>query len=981
MNDTSRDERAPRARFPYRRLLLVGAGLVVLALVLAFAAMAFAPGVIRAQIVKASTGALTRTPSIGKIGVNPFRFEVQIRDFRLTDADSLEVLGFDRLGARLNPFPLLTGVVTLTDVTIIRPRGRVVILPNGDLNWATLIRTADTTAASSAKEPPVFNLHRLTIADGALLFLDRTRAPAYEQALRPINLELRHFSTRKDNSNGYSLDAASRNGEQLAWRGTFTMSPLRSNGTLAISKLRAESVGRLLGPYLPFELHRGMAEFSAHYDLDGSSNPARLRLRDLGTSLRGVALEEKVTRLPLIEVAALETRGGSVDVLRRQVDLGTVSSSGGACRLYMREDGHLNYEKWAEPTGPADTTKTWVTTIPGLTVSGWKFTFEDRRLNPAAEITVPACSVVVRNFSTLPGSRFALDATAGLNGGGSARITGDVVPSAPRSDLDVDLRDFDLRELMPYVGMAARIRITRGTASAKGRLATRPAGGAEPMLRFTGAGQSRNFSSVDTHSSNEFLSWGRLELRNLSYDFMPSRLSAREVVMTRPYVRVVVGPDRTLNLQDIAVPPDSLPPAFRQEPGHADTLPTRIDLVTIKDGAMFFSDRSLTPNFATGIQHLNGQLQGLSSSAASHADLDLSGQVDAYAPVHIFGTLNPLTEEQHSDVTLDFKNIELSTFTAYSGKFMGYPIERGKLSLALNYKVDGRHLQGENKILIEQISLGQKTDSPDATKLPIKFAIALLKDKNGNIDLDVPVSGDLDDPKFNIWRIVLKVLMNLITKLVTSPFKLMGALFGGGEDAGLDSVSFAPGSAALAAPQAHKLESLGKGLMERPALRLEISESADAAVDSLALARRRYDRALLDEHARAVKSAPDTLTVNDLSQEEYLRSLSAAYKARFGTVPKLDATPARGLKGAAKDSVLAIATSLWARELEFRLRSTMGVEPADVALLARARTDTIKSWLITRAAVPPERIYVVTSKEPVVADSSAVQVKLTLEGS
>jgi len=404
--------------------------------------------------------------------------------------------------------------------------------------------------------------------------------------------------------------------------------------------------------------------------------------------------------------------------------------------------------------------------------------------------------------------------------------------------------------------------------------------------------------------------------------------------------------------------------------------------VLFNDGAMFFADLTLKPNFVTGIQNLNGYLKGLSSVSASHAELELNGKVDAYAPVRIYGTLNPLTAEQRSDITLDFKNIELTTFTPYSGKFMGYPIERGKLSVLLNYKIEGRELKGENKLKIEKLTLGEKTDSPDATHLPVRFAIALLKDKNGDIDLDVPVSGNLDDPEFSVGRVILKMFVNLITRLVTSPFKLMGAMFGGGEDENLETLNFSPGSALLVGSETHKLTTLGKGLAERPGLRLDITETAHPVVDSVALAERRYDTAILDQRALVAHkgAATDSVGIDDLPRDMYVRCVEAAYRAKFGTLPKVEATRAKGLKGAAKDSALAVIEAQRVHEMEFRVRESLPTLPGDVALLARTRAENIRRWLLENQAIEPSRIFIVRSAEPPVGDSIAVQVKLALNG-
>jgi len=189
---------------------------------------------------------------------------------------------------------------------------------------------------------------------------------------------------------------------------------------------------------------------------------------------------------------------------------------------------------------------------------------------------------------------------------------------------------------------------------------------------------------------------------------------------------------------------------------------------------MDFADLSVKPNFATGIQKLEGSITGLSSQPKSRAHIDLHGSVDQFAPVSIVGDVNVLGAALYTDLTMSFHNIELSTFNPYSGKFAGYNISKGKLSTDLHYLVDGRKLDAQHHIVVDQLEFGDKTESKDAVSLPIKLAVALMKDRNGVIDLNLPVNGSLDDPQFKLGPIIWKVFVNILEKAVTAPFALLG---------------------------------------------------------------------------------------------------------------------------------------------------------------------------------------------------------------
>jgi len=259
-------------------------------------------------------------------------------------------------------------------------------------------------------------------------------------------------------------------------------------------------------------------------------------------------------------------------------------------------------------------------------------------------------------------------------------------------------------------------------------------------------------------------------------------------------------------------------------------VPITVDTIRIEEGAADFSDLFIKPNFAADIRNLRGRVKGLSSTPEKRADVLLEGEVNKYSPVKISGQINPLTKEKYGDLALSFKNFDLSSTSPYAGKFAGYKIEKGKLSLNLKYKVSGDDFSGENGIVIEQLTLGERVESPDATELPVGLAVALLKDSNGNIELDVPVEGDLNDPHFDYGKVVSDAMSKIITNIVSSPFAALGSLVGGSADE-LSYIEFEFGSATLRPEQIEKLDKLAKALQERPGLRLEITGRADKEDD------------------------------------------------------------------------------------------------------------------------------------------------------
>jgi len=278
-------------------------------------------------------------------------------------------------------------------------------------------------------------------------------------------------------------------------------------------------------------------------------------------------------------------------------------------------------------------------------------------------------------------------------------------------------------------------------------------------------------------------------------------------------------------------------------PAKDNSMAIAIDAINLEDGSANYADLWIQPHFAVGIQTLNGSILGLSSNPSSHAKVELKGKVDRYAPVHIWGETNPLAATAYSDIKMNFKGVELTSATPYSGHFAGYKIEKGKLSVDIDYKIENRQLTAAHKFVIDQLELGERVESPDAVHLPLKIAVALLKDRNGVIDIDLPVTGSLDDPQFRIGPLIWKAVLNLLAKVATAPFAMLGHLFGGGEQ--MNYIDFQPGSAVLDASEHDKLVALVKALKEKDKLELDVPVTYSPDVDRPGLAAAHLSQRLL----------------------------------------------------------------------------------------------------------------------------------------
>ncbi len=305
-----------------------------------------------------------------------------------------------------------------------------------------------------------------------------------------------------------------------------------------------------------------------------------------------------------------------------------------------------------------------------------------------------------------------------------------------------------------------------------------------------------------------------------------------------------------------------------------------IGSIVISNAQVRFTDRSLTPNVNAGIEQVNGTIAGLTSDELQHADVNLSAKVDDVGPVEITGTINPLTRNQTTDLKITVRNVDLTPTSPYVGKFVGYRLAKGKFAADLAYHIADRKVKAENTITLDQFTFGEKVNSPDATHLPVRLAVAILKDRSGKIVLDVPVEGSLDDPHFRLGKVIGRAIVNIITKIATSPFAVLGAVFGGGGEE-MSYQDFLPGSSELQPAAKAKLDKLVQGLYERPGLQLTIEGSVDTNADLDGLRHVKLEQKIREQTWLSLRKSARAQTTADkvtVTPEEHARFVRELYQ-------------------------------------------------------------------------------------------------------
>ena len=922
---------------------------------------------------------------------NPFTLEFEATGFSVAGAAAGPELAFERLYINFELASLWNRAWTFRGIALDQPYARLVRHRDGSINLVELFTRA-AGASAPADQPaalPPLRIGAFQVDRGRIDFTDETTEQPFSTSLAPISFELDDFRT-EGNANSFRLVSGSDLGAGFDFAGSLALDPVAARATLHLSRAPVTAFGDYLGSLLPIGLRAGEVDLQMDFavaipasGLAANFDVSRLSLS--GLELLGAG-QDSAWIFPSILVADTH-----IDLVARSVEIGSIEVREPVMPVWRNSDGLVAPGLQPAATAsqpavalpmegeqPAGSAPTWRVSIPSITIEDASVPFEDRTLEPAAALGIAVTQLTIEGFSQ-PATG-PVTATATIESAAGGQLESRATVSAGRDALTADWRvaGLELAPAQAYLDRDTDLLLDRGRVSGAGQLEVDGLG-RHPRVEVAGDLRIDGLHTRDRTLKQDFIKWKSLSLTQLSYGSSPASLSIKEVVAEEPYVRLILAASGVTNIESVLDPAAAAAKARQlasERTGALDavargdgagaataatattapqpTMSTRIATVRVNAGELAFADYTLEPNFAIAVEQLQGTVEGMSSAPGALSTVALKGEVDRYAPAEITGQMNLLAADSFLDIAASFRNIELTAFNPYSGKFAGYRIDKGKLSIETRYKLDERRLEANHNIVINQLQLGDKVASPDAVSLPLKLAIALLKDSNSVIELDLPVSGSLDDPQFKLGPIIWKALLGLLTKAVTAPFALLGSLFGGGED--LSYVTFTPGSAGLDDAMTTKVDALRSALIARPALNLDIPATAVTGLDAQALTGQRLQQAL-----QAVGKEPPASGTGQAWQSdrpEYLRRLKLLYRSDTGVRAQIPEPPAATDHQPGVDPVEHEIA--W---LERALIASRVPTADEIEALGQARATAVRDLLLADGAVDPSRVFIVRGDE------------------
>ncbi len=901
------------------------------------------------------TELLHRETSIEEASFNPYSFNLLLRGFRIMEPSGKEVFAsFSELRVNLQGRSLVKGGLTVKALTLENPYLRVVHNKDLSYNFSDLMpKKSAPEKEPPSKEPIKFSFNNIRLLGGKVDFEDAPKGKSHE--IRDITAEIPFISSIPSEVEIFvkPFFSAVVNGAPFEFRGESKPFADSFETSLDIG-FKGLNVSEYLA-YSPVPLKFRMPSGTLSADLALSYIQFRDKAPEFSVKgalgLNGVELQELDGRR-IIMLPSLAVDIASVEVFARRARIKSVALSAPELSVVRKKDGTMNVmalvpeksgetgvpEAGAEVAGPG-----FALDVDAITMSKASLSFTDLALKSPFRRVLAPVDVTVKDFSTAEGSKAALMVNFKNAAAESIRAEGEFSIKPVEAALEVKADSIDLRPVQPYLDGLMNLTLVKGRAFASGSVAvSRPAEGLR--LSYRGGAGINGFSTIDKLNKDDFFNFGSLGIEGIEFDLAPMRVAVRSVTLSDFFSRVSVGRDGKLNVSEVFA---KAPKAKNEEPkaaGEAKPADIRVESINFRGGHVEFRDRHIEPVFVAGLEGLTGRVKGLYLDGSKQAELALSGKIDRYAPFEAAGRINPKKDELFVDARFHLSGFDLSSVTPYSGRYIGYGIDKGKLFLDLSYFIENRKLEAKNGVLIDQITLGETVDSPEATSLPVSFAISLLKDRRGQIKLDVPLSGSLDDPEFSIGAIVIQVVFNLVEKAVTAPFALLGSLFGGGDDLGF--VEFGNGSHALSEAGIKKLDALVAALYERPGLKLDIEAFASEEQDSPALKEEKFQRALKSEKLEEIISSGRPAVPVDsvvIGRDEFEKLLFQAYKK--ADFPK-------------EKHFLGMVRKLPAPELEKLLRANITVTGEDLRSLAGRRAEAVKEYILGSGKVDPARVFI-----------------------
>jgi hypothetical protein len=867
---------------------------------------------------------------------------LQLDDFNLQLKDN-PLIKVKKIALKLKDFEPLAQKYKLEDVSIDGLDTIIEKNERGQLNWQQALKSGVAADKPAVVDKSVVDIKNIKVSHSRISYLGLP----FEE----IKLDAAAYSSQAGQHIPLQFSAKTAQGEQFFADLTITPQPFVVDGKIKITALQLKKYGQFIAPYFKGEINDGQLDLqtTAHF----SAEPLAYSIKDTELQLQQFSLRLPQSKKPILAINELALKSLELDSTKRSIKAVAIEGKGGQLATQLLANGQLNFAALMPTHASNSAAPPWRVQADKVDMSRWQVDFSDQRLAKAPSISILNVSLIFDHLDTQKGSRVKLKGDWANRGLIDLKSDISFMPLAAKMALDI--RNVNAAFLQPYFTKYLNISLARGLLSANGslKIETRPVLNAHYRGNFS----VNRFYAIDKQTSTAFLKWDRLNFKGIDAALLPLRVDVAEVALDKFFSRLILSPMGRLNLQDIMVRDGKQVSVAHvaSEVSQAiapvsDSLPPiNIKKIIFSNGDVRYSDFFIKPNFIANLTAMTGSISGLSSAENARARLDLHGFVDKSAAAQLSGELNPLSKKIYLDLKGGVKNYDLTSASTYATKYAGYGVEKGKMSMDLAYTVENNKLTASNKIFLDQLTLSdEKIDGEGVTTLPVKFALSLLTDRRGQINLNLPVQGSLDDPEFSVGGIIWQMVTNVVEKIVTSPFDALASSFGY-DSATLSQIDFAAGSDKIDAGAEKNIRALAGILADRPALKMDIQSLLDPLTEEIGLKAKNLQKKI--RLLKISKMAENSQTIEDekeliFTKDEYSYLLEKVYKNEKFTKPT---------------NLIGLNKSLTDSEMEKLIYDNTKIKEDELYALGLRRALFIKAALLA-AGVDETRIFLVKSK-------------------
>ena len=903
---------------------------------------------------------------IGKAEFNPYLFDLEINDVLVKDLNNKPVIGFKKIFLNYVPLALLEGNIYFSELDIDSPKLYATMQKNGKLNFENILpptKEKKTEQKSTFTDMPFITLLKLNITNGNIKFSDLRGEKEFNLNFGPYNFQANDISTQKDALNSHNFITKINKEGQLFWEGGVRLNPLKLYGVIDVKNLKLSKLYSYAFPDFDAVLNQGKLDLHIPYKVD-LTNELKFSIEGATAALFDLAFTNKMNRASLINLEKLNVDGLDFLWPQKSVKLEKVELNKPYFSTLLDKNRELTLlksfsSKAAKEYKEIDKEKPseWNLLLKNIVINDGDFTFIDGRQAEQIKSEVSNLSLQLKDVTLDQKEPIDYILNATLNETASLNSTGALFIKPFKLKSNIKLKDFDTTNYVNYAKPYINFLIKDGKVSSHAKVNV----SYEKDLKLDVLGD------IDIHSlllktadEKKLLAWKSLDINGIHYVHNPMKIEIKDFELNEPYIRAHIAKDGSTNFSGLLKESETqTKQEVKKENKKKSDLKIKIGPIKLTNGTSDFSDFSLPFPFKTHVHSLEGGLSTLDFGTTTPSELSLKGQIDKYGYTDIKGKLSPFNFKESASLNLLFKNVDLTSLTPYSSKFVGYKIKQGKLSMDLKYSIDKNKLQGDNKINIDTLILGEIVDSPDATSLPLGLAIALLKDSDGQIDIDMPVRGNVNDPDFSYGGVVWGAIGNMITGIVTAPFRILGEMLGVSEEE-LKSVDFDKGSPKIIPTEHEKLENLSKILAKRPAIKLSISGGYDEVFDKYELQKQKFKTLINKELSESKKdtdsdvygSALKNIYVKDFSLEQY-DVLKDSFTAKEDD-NKTKQTTAK--------KVPEVDTISFNNKMQKEITTNIKIEKPEFEKLANQRANSIKTELVEKYKIDTKRLDILPPK-------------------